>query len=164
MIALKKILVATDFGDASDSALRYGRVLTRSFNGELYVLHVVDNQFTRAMDFYGHLAIPLENQDELEESLREQTEALLDEEDRRDLHARAVMTTGSPAEAIVEYARAHAIDLIVMGTHGREGVGHLLMGSTAERVVRRSPCPVLTLHHPEHEFVAPDALVAVTRP
>ena len=50
-----------------------------------------------------------------------------------------------------------------MGTHGRGGVAHLLMGSVAERVVRTAPCPVLTVRHPEHEFVLPDALVAVAK-
>jgi nucleotide-binding universal stress UspA family protein len=53
--------------------------------------------------------------------------------------------------------------LIVTGTNGRGGVAHLLMGSVAERVVRTAPCPVLTVRHPEHEFVIPDALVAVAR-
>ena len=67
------------------------------------------------------------------------------------------------AETIVQYAKDHAIDLIVMGTHGRRALEHLLMGSVAERVVRTAPCPVLTVRHPEREFVVPDALVAVAR-
>ena len=71
-----------------------------------------------------------------------------------------MVTAISPAAAIVDYARREQIDLIVMGTHGRGGVAHLLMGSVAERVVRTAPCPVLTVRHPEHEFVLPDALVA----
>ena len=65
-----------------------------------------------------------------------------------------------PAHAITEYAKEAAVDLIVLGTHGRGAVAHLLMGSVAERVVRTAPCPVLTVRHPEHEFVLPDALVA----
>jgi nucleotide-binding universal stress UspA family protein len=63
----------------------------------------------------------------------------------------------------VQYARDESIDLIVMGTHGRGPFSHLLMGSVAERVVRAAPCPVLTVRHPEHEFVGPDALVAATQ-
>ena len=67
----------------------------------------------------------------------------------------------SPPAAIIQYARDHDIDLVVIGTHGRGPFSHLLMGSVAERVVRTAPCPVLTVHHPEHEFVFQEALVAV---
>ena len=66
-------------------------------------------------------------------------------------------TSDNPAEEIVKYAKAHAIDLIVMGTHGRGALAQLLVGSVAERVVRTAPCPVLTVRHPEHEFIVPDA-------
>jgi nucleotide-binding universal stress UspA family protein len=73
------------------------------------------------------------------------------------------MTSGSPAYAIVDYAREYDIDLIVMGTHGRGALAQLMMGSVAERVVRIAPCPVLTVRHPEHEFVQPDTLLVVAR-
>jgi nucleotide-binding universal stress UspA family protein len=83
------------------------------------------------------------------------------DDDRATLQAKAVLeTSDNPAEEIVRYAQAHSIDLIVMGTHGRSAVAHLLMGSVAERVVRTAPCPVLTVRHPEREFVIPDAPVA----
>ena len=68
------------------------------------------------------------------------------------------MTSSATAAAVVQYAREFDIDLIIVGTHGRGAVAHLLMGSVAERVVRTAPCPVLTVRHPEHEFVLPDAL------
>jgi nucleotide-binding universal stress UspA family protein len=70
--------------------------------------------------------------------------------------------TGEGRAVITQYATDERIDLIVMGTDGRRGVAHLLMGSVAERVVRAASCPVLTVHHPEHEFIIPDmpALVA----
>ena len=66
------------------------------------------------------------------------------------------------ARRIADYAKKTGTDLILMGTHGRGMMGHLFMGSVAERVVRIAPCPVLTLRRPEHEFVLPDALQAVT--
>src|SRR5439155_23986583 len=72
-----------------------------------------------------------------------------------------VMTSHSPALTIAEYAKANNIDLIVMGTHGRGGLAHVVMGSVAERVVRIAPCPVMTIRHPEHEFVLPDTLSKV---
>jgi nucleotide-binding universal stress UspA family protein len=64
-----------------------------------------------------------------------------------------VLASNAPATAIVEYANEEGVDLIVLGTHGRGAVAHLLVGSVAERVVRTAPCPVLTVRHPEHEFV-----------
>jgi nucleotide-binding universal stress UspA family protein len=75
----------------------------------------------------------------------------------------AIVRSNAPAPAIVDYAQRRKADLIVMGTHGRGGGAHLLMGSVAERVVRTAPCPVLTVRYPEHEFVRPDALVAVAK-
>jgi nucleotide-binding universal stress UspA family protein len=67
-----------------------------------------------------------------------------------------IRTSDTPADEIVKYAQAETIDLIVLGTHGRPGVAHLFMGSVAEKVVRTAPCPVLTLRHPEREFVRAD--------
>jgi nucleotide-binding universal stress UspA family protein len=98
----------------------------------------------------------------MEASARRRTEELLTEEDRRILAATAVVVTHSaPPAAIIEYATANHIDLIVVGTHGRGALGHLFLGSVAERVVRTAPCPVLAVRNPEHEFVLPDALVHV---
>ena len=62
---------------------------------------------------------------------------------------------GSPSMEIAGYAQSEKIDLIIMGTHGRSPMAHLLMGSVAEKVVRKAPCPVLIVRHPEHEFVVP---------
>ena len=164
MILLKTVLVATDFGPASEVALRYGQTLARRFGAELHVLHVVENIFARAMDGYGYAAISPDVQLDIEYAGRKQTDALLSDDDRRELRAKAsTVTSNSPAAAIVEYARDNGVDLIVLGTHGRGAIGHLFMGSVAERVVRTAPCPVLTLRHPEREFVLPDALTVVSR-
>ena len=65
------------------------------------------------------------------------------------------MRRGAPFLEIIRYAKENDVDLIVLGTHGRSGLAHVLLGSVAERVVRKSPCPVLTVRHPEHEFVMP---------
>ena len=66
-----------------------------------------------------------------------------------------VTRVGKPFVEIIHHARDHDVDLIVIGTHGRGAVQHALLGSVAEQVVRTSPCPVLTVRHPEHEFVMP---------
>lgn len=165
MIALKKVLVGTDFGPAAESALRYARALARGFGAELHVLHVVDNVLARAMADYAFTAISTTVQEDLERAGRRQTEALLGDDDRRDLRAVAATTVSTnPAEAIVEYARRHGIDLVVIGTHGRGAVAHLFLGNVAERVVRIAPCPVLTVRHPEHEFVLPDVPMRISQP
>ncbi len=164
MILLKHILVATDFGDASDAALRYGRALARSFGSTLHVMNVAENVFTRGIGSDAYIAVFPDLQRDVEEAARKQLDALLSDEDRKELSAKAVsVTSNTPAAAIVAYAREASIDLVVLGTHGRGAVAHLLMGSVAERVVRTAPCPVLTVRHPEHDFVTPDALVATSQ-
>jgi nucleotide-binding universal stress UspA family protein len=164
MITLKRILVATDFSEASDVALAYGRELARTFGATLDVLYVTENVLTRGFGVEGYVAAYPDLQRDLDRAAEKQLEALLSDEDRHDLGAKAVvLTMNSPATAIVTYAVNSHTDLIVIGTHGRGAVAHLLMGSVAERVVRTAPCPVLTVRHPEREFVRPDALVAPAR-
>jgi len=161
MIAIKNILVATDFGPASDTALTYGRALAELSGAKLHLLHVVQSAYFTAPAYDGAGISPTV-QLEIETTARKQTEATLTEDERRTQRAIPVtLTSTSPPAAIVEYAKEHDIDLLVLGTHGRAPFSHLLMGSVAERVVRTAPCPVLTVHHPEHEFVRQEALVAV---
>jgi nucleotide-binding universal stress UspA family protein len=162
MITLKHILVATDFSEQSDAALTYGRALARNFNATLHVLHIVGNVSSAVYGLEGFSTSMPEMQQEIENAARKQMDDLLVDNDEQPLPTRRVLITShAPALAIVEYAGREHIDLIVAGTHGRGAMGHLLMGSVAERVVRTAPCPVLTVRHPEHEFVVPDALVAV---
>jgi nucleotide-binding universal stress UspA family protein len=161
MVTLKRILVATDFGEAAGVAFAYGRELARNFSATLDVLHVADNVLARGFAAEGYLTSYPELQRGVEDAAARQLNAMLCDEDRALLGATAVVRTStSPALAIAEYAREAKVDLIIMGTHGRGAMAHLLMGSVAERVVRTAPCPVLTVRHPEHEFVLPDALVA----
>jgi nucleotide-binding universal stress UspA family protein len=164
MIALKKVLVATDFSESSQAALEYGRELARTFGASLTVLHVVDNILARAYGSDGIVMADSELQGEIERAAQQQVDALIFDENRNTLRATGVtITSNAAAAAIVNYARETGTDLLVLGTHGRGAVAHLLMGSVAERVVRLGPCPVLTVRHPEHEFVLPDALVAIAR-
>ena len=161
MILLKNILVATDFGEASGAALRYGRDFARTFGARLHVLHVAQNLMAQYATELAFVDFP-EVQSKIEEGARQRLDSLLDAEDRSTLGARAdVRTSASPAMAIVAYAAEEHIDLIITGTHGRGGAKHLLLGSVAERVVRTAPCPVLTVRSPEHEFVQPDALARI---
>lgn len=159
MITIKNILVATDFGEASDSALRYGRELAGRFGATLHVLNVVENFYVTTFGAETYAAVVPEMQREIEVAARKRLDEELIDSDRSGPPVKpVVMTSGSPAYAIVDYARENGVDLIVMGTHGRGALAHLLMGSVAERVVRIASCPVLTVRSPEHEFVRPDAL------
>jgi len=163
MVTLKRILVATDFGEAAGVAFAYGRELARTFGATLEVLHVVDNVFARGFAAEGYMAAYPALQRDVEDAAARQLDALLCDEDRAELGATGIVRAStSPALTIVEYARETSADQIIMGTHGRGAMAHLLMGSVAERVVRTAPCPVLTVRHPEHEFVLPDALVSVS--
>ena len=164
MVTLKRIVVATDFGEAADVAFAYGRELARTFGASLDVLHVADNVVARGYAGEGFMAAYPELQRDVEDAAAKRLDALVSDEDRAVLNARTVVRVStSPPLAIVDYAREVHSDLIIMGTHGRGAMAHLLMGSVAERVVRTAPCPVLTVRHPEHEFVLPDALVAVAK-
>ena len=164
MIALKKVLVASDFSEPSDAALAYGRELARSFGAQLVVLHVVENLLTHVVGGDGYVLTDPDVQAAVEAEGKKRVDGLISDEDRLVLRAQGVIvTSNAPAFAIVDYAKSSAINLIVIGTHGRGAMAHLLMGSVAEHVVRIAPCPVLTVRHPEREFVLPDALMAVTK-
>jgi len=164
VITLKNVLVAIDFGEASETALAYGRELARMAGATLHVLHVVENVIAGAVGVEGYVTDFASLQREVEESARKQLDSMVTDEDRRTLAAKTVTkTSNSPALSIVSYARDAHIDLIIVGTHGRGGMAHLFMGSVAERVVRAAPCPVLTVRNPEHGFVLPDALQVVAR-
>jgi nucleotide-binding universal stress UspA family protein len=164
MISLKKILVATDFSDPSAAALAYGRELARSFGATLSVVHVVDDSAMRAYGVDGGVFVTHPQiQRQFEENARAQIEAALARGSDRARGGRRGPHVQRAVGRDRRYAQESGIDLIVMGTHGRSGVAHLLMGSVAERVVQTAPCPVLTVRHPEHEFILPDALFAVAR-
>ena len=130
----------------------YGRALARTFGASLHLLHVMENPFLRPTAADPHA---------IKSATSRRLAGRLTDDDRSALHATAVLeTSDDPSDAIVKYAGAHGIDLIVMGTHGRGAVAQILVGSVAERVVRMAPCPVLTVRHPEHEFLVPDPAAA----
>ena len=157
MVVIKNILVATDFSEPSGVALAYGRDLARNYNARLHVLHVVEDVMLRYAPEVG--LIGPDFQADLDAMASRDLNALITDDDRRALDALPVIERGiNPAETIVKYAKEHAIDLIVTGTHGRGAIKHFLMGSVAERVVRTAPCPALTVHAHERDFIVPDGL------
>lgn len=163
MIRIKNVLVATDFSEPSAVALDYGRELARTYGAKLHVLHVIEDlRWRYATDMAPTALVGV--QEDIEASAASRLDALVTGQDRQQLGAHTVALTAiAPSDAIVQYAKSEGADVIVMGTHGRSGLAHLFMGSVAERVVRLAPCPVLTIRHPQHEFIVPDALVAVAK-
>ena len=152
MITVKSILVPTDFSETSDAALKYGIGVAQAFGAQLYLLHVPGET---GVNFEADFPFV-----QFENAVRERLETLVGPQEAKRLRPEYVLRIGAPAEQIVRYADARDIDLIVMGTHGRSGVPHLLMGSVAEKVVRTAPCPVLTVRYPERAFVtAEEAIV-----
>ncbi|HEX4912704.1 MAG TPA: universal stress protein, partial [Vicinamibacterales bacterium] len=140
MIALKNILVATDFSESAAVALAYGRDLARTFNATLHVVHAVEDVLMRYSPEVS-FAVP-ELQRDLEKAAIRDLAALITDDDRRTLNVQtAVQTAANIPFALIDYAKNHRIDLIITGTHGRGAVKHFLMGSVAERVVRNAPCP-----------------------
>lgn len=157
MIALKTVLVPTDFSETSTVALRYGKVLADAFGASLHVLHVVQEPFAQpwAVEAYGFSLASL--QEEWLRDAKARMAETLTAEERAKLRAEVTTILGHPVVEILKYANEHQIDLIVLGVRGGGPLNKIMMGSVAERVVRKAPCPVLTVRHPEREFITPDA-------
>lgn len=152
----RKILCATDYSDLSAHAAQCACDLANVFDAELFCLHVVDDayQYWAAM---GPEGIPMgPAPDEVLEAARRRME------DFRARHltgakggAKTHIALGRPFVEIISYARENQIDLIVLGTHGRGVIAHALLGGTAEKVVRKAPCAVLTVRTGEHPYSPP---------
>ena len=144
--SLNRILVPVDFSAHSEKAVRYATTLANKFGARVSLIHVVEDPFVTGA-WQSEAFIP--NIPELLTQLltAKQTQLAVLKKDLA-VHGFVVETnviTGRPSQAIVEYAAAGHFDLIVMGTHGRTGLSHALLGSVAERVVQKAPCGVLTV-------------------
>ena len=143
MLTIKSILVPSDFSECSDGALRYALALNETFGARLHLVHVVQDPYTQP---WAPEAFTAPLGDMLTEWLAQARTRLSEEVPEAHRHSALVTTViGSPSAEIVRYAEEQAIDLIVIGTHGRGPIGHALLGSVTERVVRKAPCPVLTV-------------------
>jgi nucleotide-binding universal stress UspA family protein len=150
-IQLRNICVPVDFSETSAAALNYAKALADAFGAQLHLLHVLVNWIPD-----GDCPVNPQVYVELENSARKQLQNQLTAEEQQKYQAKLELVSGtSEFLEIVRYARDKNIDLLVMGTHGRGPIAHMLLGSVAEKVVRKAPCPVLTVRHPEHEFVMP---------
>ena len=144
-MAIKRILVPTDFSDASRDALRYACDLAGALGASISIIHAIENQYLPGgyMEFY---VPPADHFDRLEQESRKALESMLTAEDLRRYHVTLVQVTGAAAHEILNYLDEQGdIDLVVMATHGRGGVARLMMGSVTDKLVRAAPCPVLTI-------------------
>ncbi len=155
MIKLQRILLPTDFSEFSAAARMYACAFADQFQAELHVLHVIQDLAPLVPEPGAALAPPLDYLRELELNAQAMLERALDAQWSVGKKIVKAVRQGPPFLEIIHYAQETNIDLIVIGTHGRSGLAHMLMGSVAEKVVRKAPCPVLTVRHPEHEFVMP---------
>jgi len=153
-IRLQKILLPTDFSTYSATATQYACELVTRFNAELHLLHTLETHLTSTPTFAMALDLPKyvsESRAAAEKSLA----GVVDPQWSAGRTVVQAVVEGSPKTEIIRYARTHDIDLIVLATHGRTGLAHVIIGSVAESVVRTAPCPVLTVRPKGHQFVMP---------
>ena len=153
-IRIQRILLPTDFSNYSAAATKYACELATKFDAELHLLHTLETQLSSTPGFAMGLAL----QQWVSESRAAAEKSLAGVLDPKWSTGRTVIQAvveGSPKTEIIQYARNQNIDLIVLATHGRTGLPHVIMGSVAETVVRTAPCPVLTVRPTGHQFVMP---------
>ena len=155
MIKLKKILYPTDFSESSLEAMKYAVSFARDYKARLVLMHVVNEQiFSEGLNL-PRLAAPEALEQELVAEATRQMRTLIPADVRAGVDVEHVILRGMPFLEIIRYAKANEVDLIVIGTHGRSGMEHIIFGSTAEKVVRKAPCPVLSVKPAQHAFVMP---------
>ena len=151
---IRNILLPTDFSEYSKKALPYALSFASRYKAKLHVLHVFEQRVHPA--FY---ILDKSTPFDLDQGLRDRALDALDEFVYQDLRYKVDFTcevaSGKPFIEIINYAKHNEIDLIVTATHGLTGLEHMLIGSTTEHVVRKAPCPVLSIKDPEHEFIHP---------
>ncbi|HKE83095.1 MAG TPA: universal stress protein [Vicinamibacterales bacterium] len=149
----RSILVPTDFSPTSDAALHYATQMALALGARLYLMHVPGKTGEHFEANY-----PLGR---FETATRERLSSFLTKDELEQLRPEYALRVGAPAEEIVRYADLCDADLIIMGTHGRTGIAHALIGSVAEQVARVAPCPVLLVRARRRAAVAQGAEVRV---
>ncbi len=147
----ERILFPTDFSDHAAHAQRYAVSLARQYGADLHLIHVVQ-LFSYVVDFGMDSSAQYQS---VQASLQEMMDSLMNGLADEPFSVTGELIQGDPVKEVVSTARSDNSDLIIMGTHGRAALEHALLGSIAEKVVRKAPCPVLTVPLPGHEFKMP---------
>ncbi|MBI5025171.1 MAG: universal stress protein [Nitrospirae bacterium] len=146
---VEKILFPTDFSEGSYNALPYAVDLAKHYNAKLYILHVIYDVAKATGWYVPH--IPMEElYKDMAAGAQKEMEKCCMEETRGFKNVEKIISRGIPHDEIIKFAKEKNIDMIVIGTHGRSGLDRIIFGSTAEKVVRGAPCPVMTVRLPEH--------------
>lgn len=151
MVQFGRILYPTDFSDSAENALQYVTSLAKKYGSKIHVLHVVE-PFTYTSDFGIDYSVQYR---EMEATAKRMIDEIVASIRKNGFDAEGAILSGEPFVEIIRYARQENSDLIVMATHGRKGIEHVLLGSVAEKVVRKSPCPVLTVKKSGQVFTMP---------
>ncbi len=141
------ILVPTDFSEPSDAAVQYAFSMAKRLGAKMIFLHAIDWAKLEMT------ALNSEVSDFIKEPAKTQLNNLVERAKAMGIAAESKQVDGPPFIQIIQMAETVKVDLIIMGTHGRTGLSHLVLGSQAERVIRRAPCPVLTVKRQAHPFV-----------
>jgi nucleotide-binding universal stress UspA family protein len=150
MFKFKSILVPTDFSEQCTLALNYAKELASNSEATLHIIHVVEhNVYPSDLGITQTSFIDLEI--ELNKRTAEQLDAIKKELEDSGYKATIHLSIGRPSDNIIDYAFEQKIDLICIATHGRSGLEHFLFGSTTEKVLRKAPCPVLTVRIPRNK-------------
>ncbi len=154
MLKIQCILCPTDFSEFSERAYEYAQSLAQHYKAKLLLQHVVQT-LTSAYPYYAFPdSVNAINRD-LNAHAEEQLQQFRKDHARNGIPVECVTHQGLVMESILRFAEQQAVDLIVMGTHGRQGFDRLTMGSVTEKVMRKACCPVLVVRKPTHDFVGP---------
>jgi universal stress protein A len=151
---IKKLLVPVDFSEPSQKAVKYAERFAEQFGASVTLVHVIEPVwYPHDWDY-----MPLVNMQAARDAQTKQTRrqllSLAEKTVDEIVPVTVAVRSGSPWNEIAALAKEEQSDLIIIGTHGRTGLGHMFIGSTAERVVRHAPCPVLVVREREHDFVS----------
>ncbi len=152
MLQLQQILLPTDFSEPSLTATKYALEFAHRFGAKLHLLHVIEDPVIYMPMFE---SFPLPSREDFETFAQTRLESWILPEDLQGIEVAYRWVHGQPFVEIIKDAVANNIDMMVIGTHGRGRTLHLMMGNVAERVVRKAPCPVLTVRPEGHQFVHP---------